>query len=472
MTTLEQAIGDERYAKTETNHFFFKMVAPLAITTVNLERAIAAVLPAYAKLIQQMQAYELELVVPIWAPGHTDVAPKTMRIIARLAPSIDIKIYEEVAASAMFGGSSKTELRLLNGSTAEPKMLLPYEQLSSIDQKRLKCLKLATTYAYDYTHLFELAVSAAWESAPAACGSAPAEKVRAVELVLARDNSAVEPLPTPRAPGTNKVGMVAWILTLFTPEYVSGREIVVIANDITYANGTFGPLEDVLFEKASQFARRRGIPRIYLGANSGARFGLSESVRKCFRVQWNDPFDFTRGINYLWLTDKDAENLGSAVVTQRVPVPPVPSYDDESDGIGRSLTEDDELSDFHNKIVSIIGKEVSEAGFKSNATRARCPHSTAPADGAHPTAIRTASAWRACRGRARSPLRPPLPTVRSSPSATRPRATSASAPTCCASASASCSTTRRRSSLPASRRSTSCSAPTCTRATASSAGPR
>ena len=31
-----------------------------------------------------------------------------------------------------------------------PKPLAPYELLSIVDQKRLKCLKLATTYAYDY----------------------------------------------------------------------------------------------------------------------------------------------------------------------------------------------------------------------------------------------------------------------------------------------------------------------------------
>ena len=71
---------------------------------------------------------------------------------------------------------------------------------------------------------------------------------------------------------------------------------------------------------ASIFARQRGIPRIYVGCNSGARFGLSDAVRKVFRIQWNDPYDFGRGIKYLWLTDKDVEALGPAVVTERVKV--------------------------------------------------------------------------------------------------------------------------------------------------------
>lgn len=47
-----------------------------------------------------------------------------------------------------------------------------------------------------------------------------------------------------RVPGENNVGMVAWRLTLYTPEYPEGRDIIVIANDITYQVGSFGPRED------------------------------------------------------------------------------------------------------------------------------------------------------------------------------------------------------------------------------------
>ena len=46
-----------------------------------------------------MAAYELELVMPTWEPGKTDVVPRNTRVICRLAPSYDIKIYEEVEAS-------------------------------------------------------------------------------------------------------------------------------------------------------------------------------------------------------------------------------------------------------------------------------------------------------------------------------------------------------------------------------------
>ena len=71
-----------------------------------------------------------------------------------------------------------------------------------------------------------------------------------------------------------QIGMVAWKMTINTPEYPDGRDIVIIANDITFKIGAFGPDEDLLFLKASEFARRHGLPRIYVAANSGARIGM------------------------------------------------------------------------------------------------------------------------------------------------------------------------------------------------------
>ena len=45
-----------------------------------------------------------------------------------------------------------------------------------------------------------------------------------------------------------QIGMVAWYMTLKTPEYPSGRDIIIIANDITFKIGSFGPQEDLLFK--------------------------------------------------------------------------------------------------------------------------------------------------------------------------------------------------------------------------------
>lgn len=83
--------------------------------------------------------------------------------------------------------------------------------------------------------------------------------------------------------------MVAWRMTLFTPEYPDGREIIVISNDLTYLVGSFGPREDIVFKLASQRARELKIPRIYISANSGARIGLAEEIKSLFRIAWEDP---------------------------------------------------------------------------------------------------------------------------------------------------------------------------------------
>lgn len=97
-----------------------------------------------------------------------------------------------------------------------------------------------------------------------------------VELVLEGETL----LEQKRLPGENDVGMIAWRLTCYTPEYPNGRDIILIANDLTYCIGSFGPKEDLVFFKASEKARELGIPRIYFSANSGARIGLAEEVLK------------------------------------------------------------------------------------------------------------------------------------------------------------------------------------------------
>lgn len=77
-------------------------------------------------------------------------------------------------------------------------------------------------------------------------------------------------------------------MMICTPEYPAGRDIIVIANDLTVNIGSFGPLEDLVFCLASKEARRLKIPRIYISANSGARIGLAEEVKSLFKIAWED----------------------------------------------------------------------------------------------------------------------------------------------------------------------------------------
>ena len=99
--------------------------------------------------------------------------------------------------------------------------------------------------------------------------------------------------------------MVAWKLSMRTPEYPDGRDIIVIANDITINIGSFGPKEDLLFLRSSELARKLKIPRIYLAANSGARIGLAKDLMAKFKVAWEDASDPEKGFKYLYLTPED-----------------------------------------------------------------------------------------------------------------------------------------------------------------------
>jgi len=115
-----------------------------------------------------------------------------------------------------------------------------------------------------------------------------------------------------RGAGANDVGMVAWIMTLKTYEYPAGRQLVLIANDITHKAGSFGTREDVVFKLASEYAREKCIPRLYVAANSGARIGVAEGVRKSFQVAFKDPSKPENGFDFLYVTKDDYMRLGSA----------------------------------------------------------------------------------------------------------------------------------------------------------------
>ncbi|CAK9058240.1 Acetyl-CoA carboxylase (ACC) [Includes: Biotin carboxylase] [Durusdinium trenchii] len=105
-----------------------------------------------------------------------------------------------------------------------------------------------------------------------------------------------------------------------TPEFPDGRSVVLIANDVTHQAGSFGVQEDHFFKKATEYARQRGLPRVYIACNSGARVGLVEEIMPKLRVQWKDDADPSKGFEYLYLTEADYKSLPSgAVIARAVP---------------------------------------------------------------------------------------------------------------------------------------------------------
>ncbi|CAK5267587.1 unnamed protein product, partial [Mycena citricolor] len=198
----------------------------------------------------------------------------------------------------------------------------PYPTKESLQPKRYQAL-IGTTYVYDFPGLFSKALTNVWVKARASDASLvmPKECLTSKELVLDENDQLTE---VDRAPGNNTSGMVAWVFTLFTPEFRQGRKVVVVANDITFKIGSFGPTEDQFFYQVTQYARNLGLPRIYLSANSGARIGLAEEALPLFSVAWNDDGHPEKGIKYLYLTRENflklEEKGGDSVRTVEIDV--------------------------------------------------------------------------------------------------------------------------------------------------------
>eukprot|EP00439_Symbiodinium_sp_Y106_P012940 s4299_g1.t2 len=92
------------------------------------------------------------------------------------------------------------------------------------------------------------------------------------------------------------------------------RVVILIANDVTFQAGSFGVREDQFFQKASELARKLGLPRVYVSCNSGARVGLVEELKPLYKVQWLDANDCSKGFDYLYLTKADYEKLPAGTV--------------------------------------------------------------------------------------------------------------------------------------------------------------
>ncbi|GAA5834604.1 hypothetical protein JCM3766R1_003613 [Sporobolomyces carnicolor] len=192
----------------------------------------------------------------------------------------------------------------------------PYPTKEWLQPKRYKAHVVGTTYAYDFPDLFRQAIRKQWK---AVGKTAPAEPLIAKELVL---DEFGQPQEVSRPPGTNNIGMVGWVYTAYTPEAPHGRRVVVIANDITFKIGSFGPAEDQYFFAVTELARKLGLPRIYLSANSGARLGIAEEILDIFDVAWIDASRPEKGFKYLYLTPEklgELKNKGEqSVITKKI----------------------------------------------------------------------------------------------------------------------------------------------------------
>ncbi|KAG2549530.1 hypothetical protein PVAP13_9KG357200 [Panicum virgatum] len=199
----------------------------------------------------------------------------------------------------------------------------PYKPLDAIDLKRYAARKNETTYCYDFPLAFETALKRSWKSSNYGVTESNDHNqlyAEVKELIFADSDGAwgTPLISVERPPGINDIGIVAWNMKLSTPEFPSGREIIVVANDVTFKAGSFGPREDAFFDAVTNLACERKLPLIYLAATAGARLGVAEEVKACFHVGWSDDESPERGFHYIYLTEQDYSRLSSSVIAHEL----------------------------------------------------------------------------------------------------------------------------------------------------------
>jgi acetyl-CoA carboxylase/biotin carboxylase 1 len=298
-------IVSSQHKNSDCNHLFINFIPIFVLEPRQIEEAVNGFIDRHGKRLWRLRVTGAEVRFKVEDP--TLGTHYSLRVIINNVSGYVVKVetYQEV----------KTErntwiLKSIgkHGSMHLQPTLTPYPTKEWLQPRRYKAHLMGTTYVYDFPELFRQAIRTQWNRASHHDPSlkCPSDVLEAKELVLDEKNKLQE---VERAPGTNSCGMVAWIFTLFTPQYPKGRNIIVIANDITYQIGSFGPNEDQFFYKATELARELGIPRVYLSANSGARIGLAEEVMNHFRVAWVDKENPSKGVKYLYLDSEIYKHL-------------------------------------------------------------------------------------------------------------------------------------------------------------------
>lgn len=306
MTDILDALEIVGNNNSDLNHIFINFTLVFPLHPKDVEEALASFLERFGRRAWRLRVTGAEIRIICTDPETGEPYPLRVVITNTSGYIVEVEMYEEKKSEKSgdwvfnsIGGTTKI------GSMHMRPVSTPYPTKGALQPKRYKAHIMGTQYVYDFPDLFRQAFENTWKQCVAKTPylkekqPAPGQSIEYSELVLDDSDNLIE---VSREAGTNAIGMVAWIVTAKTPEYPRGRRFIIIANDITFKIGSFGPVEDKFFDKCSQLARKLGIPRLYLSANSGARIGMAEELIPHFSVAWNDPGNQEKGFKYLYLT--------------------------------------------------------------------------------------------------------------------------------------------------------------------------
>lgn len=315
MDELEVASSHPNASRTDCNHIFLNFVPKVTMDPAKIAENVRAMVMRYGSRLWKLRVLQAELRMAIRLTPSGPCTPYRLFLANESGYYLDMHLYREVLDPQTGQLKFESCLDSLNpGPLHELPIATPYMTKDYLQFKRFQAQSNGTTYVYDFPDMFQKALTKIWsdflENRPDM--EMPRQVLHCVELVMDPNNPS-RLLELKRVPGENDVGMVAWRMTLFTPEYPDGRDIIVISNDMTFLLGTFGPREDMVFQLASELSRASGIPRIYLSANGGARIGLAEEIKALFKIAWIDEDDPDKGFHYLYLTPTDYKKVEDSV---------------------------------------------------------------------------------------------------------------------------------------------------------------
>lgn len=306
---------------SDLNHIFMNFSPIFQLDPQAVEHSLQGFLDRFGARGWRLRVAQVEIRIICTDPKTGLPYPLRVIITNTSGYVVDVDLYAERKSEkgewifqSIGGTKEKGPMHLLPVST-------PYPTKNWLQPKRYKAHLMGTQFVYDFPELFRQAIQNSWVKAvktqPGLAAHQPkvGECLTYTELVIDDKDTLQE---VNREPGTNTCGMVGWMLNARTPEYPAGRRFIVVANDITYKIGSFGPKEDDFFHKCTELARKLGIPRIYLSANSGARLGVAEELMPHFKVAWNDDKKQEAGFRYLYLDDAAHEQFKKEVVTEEV----------------------------------------------------------------------------------------------------------------------------------------------------------
>ncbi len=324
LDAVEMASCDRRLRRTDFNHIFLNLIPPVQIDVEDVETICRRMFQRYSARVWSLRVFVVEIKVTLLVSDGTPNTTIPLRFLLYNPTGHMLKVESYVETIDPQSGIDRVmAVSHDNQDSLHGKpVTVPYPVMDRIQRKRVLAQAMETTYVYDFLHIFTKQLQIRWRqySEDRLLGGfrrhkMPPQFMKSVELVMQFDmiTGSTELVETNRASGLNDCGIVVWMCTMSTPEYPNGRDVVIIANDITFKSGSFGPEEDVLFLAASRLARKAGIPRIYLAANSGARIGVANEVRDRVQAIWSDPQCPSKGVQGLGLSLDDLIKIEDSV---------------------------------------------------------------------------------------------------------------------------------------------------------------